>query len=729
MTGCGPERPSFLALNRAADWRRGFAWRLRTSDAGLELEPAVEHVRADAPPASAPLGFVDLTPGRCPGSAFLAAAATGALYDYDGGANRLERTAAPGLTLERPRAVAYLPGTLFVADPEAAAQRIVALEEGAWRVLWSATADHDGQGYPLGLGVPFLPIDLATNRRRGRLYALIPLDLPAPSSSQPAVVPAGARLAIAVFGPLGRLLRRIESAELTLAEATPVADIHLRFALAVAPDDSLFVLDRPRRRILHLTLAGAVAGSFPADRRPAPGDDDGERFRILPAGLAIDGDGTLYVGDGRRTLPAGAEDDRFVHRFAADGRYLGAVTGYRGAVVALGVDAGKRLLLVDPGTRREAGTHHLVVLLPRETLSTPEGPARGVFYSPPLDSREAGTRWHKLRLPGVELPGHAQVRVSYLVLDTEARRRQYEERLAEPTGDPQEKARLLDNAGWSEALINPRDALILSRPGRYLALRIELVAAGGDAPRVRSAEAWFPRISYLRYLPAVYQEDEAGRDFLERFLALFETLFDDIERTIDRLPRLFDPAATPSGFVRWLAAWLALAPDEAWPEERLRALLRRAPELYRRRGTRTGLQDLIELFTGRRPLIVEQFQLACAEHPELRSVLARLYGTDPYCFCVLLPPPRVRSEEERRAVQRLVDAERPAHTCAGVRLLEPLAQLDGHTYLEVNTYLNRPAPRLDSGAVLTRDSYLDAAAQRLSPAEQETEQGDERWPL
>jgi phage tail-like protein len=727
MTGCGPDRSSFLVLQRAADWERGFAFHLRALDAGLNLEPVLKHTLAPANPQGSFLGYVDLARGRSQ-EVYVLDAATGSLFLFDGDADRFERLAPAG-AFQEPTAVTWFPGRLFVAGPTGP-QRIVALEDATWSRRWAVTRNEDGRGKPLSLlppGVPFIPADIAGDRARQRLYALIPLTVVEvvgrPESQS---VPAGGKLAIAVFGPGGRLLDLLAPDGLTLAETALTSSLHLRLNLAVAPDGSLFVLDTPARQVFHVTREGALVGSFPVNQRPK--GQDQETFRIQPTSLAFDDDATLYLGDRRQELPAGQEDDRFIHRFGLDGRYLGPLAGYRGPVSALAVGPGQRVYLFDPGTRRAGqepapSARLLRVLVPRESLDG----ARGVFYSPPLDSREAGTLWHKLCLPGARFPGHTQIQVSCRTIEKEDDRKAYETLLRQDLAAPDKKTKL-DKLGWSQPLLNARDALIEEPPGRYLRMRVKLIGAGQDAPQVPSLEAWFPRTSFLRHLPAVYQETRSGQNFLERFLALFETFFGGVERQIDRLPSLFDPDATPAGFLRWLASWLSLAMDETWPEERQRALLRRVPDLYRRRGTRTGLADLIEVLTGSRPLIVEPFQLAGAENDDLATLLARLYCLNPYCFCVLLRPYQVRNEEELRAIAHLVDGETPAHTRAGVRLLEPLVQLDRHTYLEINSYLNRPAPRLDTGAVLGRDTLLDGAMPGGVTASQEELESTEGEP-
>ena len=56
------------------------------------------------------------------------------------------------------------------------------------------------------------------------------------------------------------------------------------------------------------------------------------------------------------------------------------------------------------------------------------------------------------------------------------------------------------------------------------------------------------------------------------------------------------PKVTPSGFLPWLASWIALAYDEKWPIDKFRLLLERSPQLYKKRGTRKGIEEIILLY-------------------------------------------------------------------------------------------------------------------------------------
>ncbi len=106
---------------------------------------------------------------------------------------------------------------------------------------------------------------------------------------------------------------------------------------------------------------------------------------------------------------------------------------------------------------------------------------------------------------------------------------------------------------------------------------------------------------YLRYLPAVFQEDP----FLGRFLVPFEEVLNGFGDLLSDIDHYFTPALTEPDFLPWLAQWLAMTLDEEWEEEKRRLLIAEAVELYRRRGTVKGLERYLQIYAGLVPEIRE----------------------------------------------------------------------------------------------------------------------------
>jgi phage tail-like protein len=98
---------------------------------------------------------------------------------------------------------------------------------------------------------------------------------------------------------------------------------------------------------------------------------------------------------------------------------------------------------------------------------------------------------------------------------------------------------------------------------------------------------------YLEYLPSSIHSD-----FLSRYLQIMESVLEPLEWREDHRSLLFAAKTAPAGFLEWLGRWLDADVPRFWPEERKRRFLGEAFELYRWRGTTSGLQRMLEVCVG-----------------------------------------------------------------------------------------------------------------------------------
>jgi phage tail-like protein len=133
----------------------------------------------------------------------------------------------------------------------------------------------------------------------------------------------------------------------------------------------------------------------------------------------------------------------------------------------------------------------------------------------------------------------------------------------------------------------------------HLWLRLVLtVPPGCEPPQIQSVRVYYPNLSYLRYLPAVYQEDPSSAAQLRRFLAPFESLFGDLDLVIDQLAAHIDPKTAPAEWLPLLLRWLGFPTMEGLEPTVQRRLLQAAPELLANRGTLGALKQLLDIVTG-----------------------------------------------------------------------------------------------------------------------------------
>jgi phage tail-like protein len=153
-----------------------------------------------------------------------------------------------------------------------------------------------------------------------------------------------------------------------------------------------------------------------------------------------------------------------------------------------------------------------------------------------------------------------------------------------------------------------------------------------------------PRSRYLKYLPAMFSDD----DFLGRYLMIVESLWEPLEQRQHYIHMYFDPRTAPASFLRWLGTWMGLEIEARWPEKRSRELLTEAMDLYRFRGTLYGLRRILEVSTGITPEITDWGQVA--------------NGGQPFVFRVKMKLPK-GCGVDRELVEELINAHKPA--CAG----------------------------------------------------------------
>jgi phage tail-like protein len=388
------------------------------------------------------------------------------------------------------------------------------------------------------------------------------------------------------------------------------------WGVAAGPCDLIYVADRQNRRVQRIQRDGTVGKSIAGFTDPlkvalstagtlavidkgrvllfAPDKDTPKQAFDIPLAtcLTFDGNGYLYVGAGvDSTIPGG-----LVYKFAPQQSGCYRVMG----IGVLGVEANiteivwtKEFNLLGI-IRDKSSPRPRICSISTNGSYAPEGS----FESNILDSGIESCQWHRIELNAAIPAG------TYIAVTTQ-------------TGnDPKQLA----SAAWPASALNltqpdPKrpgqkpDCLVQSGPGQYLRFRLRFVTNTAASPTLHSIKTFFPRQSYLQYLPAIYQEDDVSRLFLDRFLSIFQTSFDAFDSRIDWLSRLFDPMSTPAGMYQWLAAWLALPLDPNWSDTQRRTVLKKAFQAYQLRGTVAGLQQLIADYAGATAGIVEHFKL------------------------------------------------------------------------------------------------------------------------
>lgn len=326
------------------------------------------------------------------------------------------------------------------------------------------------------------------------------------------------------------------------------------------------------------------------------------------------------------------------------------------------------------------------------------GKNRGSYYTRICDSRQSSMEWDRIRILG-DIPYPEDLQISIYTCDRDdilVKNVRYNLReLLEDTSIPiEQKDRLLESCRRRD-LAYEKNQLLQGITGRYLWLRLRFRRSGIQSPQIREMQVWFPRNSWVSFLPELYQKQEDS--FLERFLGIVQSMYEDMNRKIEDIPGLYDAENTPSDLLVWLSQWLSIPDPYLWKEEQLRYLVRQGSSLAQLRGTVVYLREILQLYTGSTPYIVEYWQWAYEElDSRRRNAMEHLYGSDSFCVTVVLSGEGLQDSISLAVVERLVEHCSPAHLDIRIEILQSCIFLGRHSYLGINSVLKDwSAARLD----------------------------------
>jgi phage tail-like protein len=353
---------------------------------------------------------------------------------------------------------------------------------------------------------------------------------------------------------------------------------------------------------------------------------------------------------------------------------------------------------------------------------------RGQYLSEPLDSGIPNCRWHRVRIDA-DVPSSTTLQIAVATTDGPIAGRVAQ--LASegpwdsfPTGDPHPD-------DWFEAGPGVVDVTIRAPAGQYAYVRVRLTGDGTATPAVHQIRLDLPRHTSLDELPAVYSEDIEARDFSERFLTLFDAQLEEVDEVVARGAALLDAEALPDDALGWLAGLLGLGFEARMTVAQRRALIASAPDLYRRRGTPSGLVDTLRIALGITAVVQElgpQRPWGAAGGARLGAV--RLFGRstarvrlgssrlgtaplisrgNPDDDARLAGAHRIVVSAgpgtDRELLERVVRSQTPAHVVATVRIHEPGFVLTD-LRLGIDTVLVSPGPAVTGAIRLGRGGVL-----------------------
>lgn len=290
------------------------------------------------------------------------------------------------------------------------------------------------------------------------------------------------------------------------------------------------------------------------------------------------------------------------------------------------------------------------------------------YFSRLFDSGEKGMRWYKLSLDYIQ-PVNSALRFTFYTFESdglvfEGKAYTLTELIQSGLSDDKKLAALHSYKQLS--LSANKEMLLTELYGRYLLFTVELTAADDDTARINSAKLYFRPYSMIQFLPEIYQTEE--NSFLERYIAIFQNLYEDMERTIEKSYENYTAENADNEFLQWLASWYCIQTVDLWNENQLRYLLKNAARIYGSLGTKDIIEEVCGLYIGERPEIVEYYQSEDESFVNKYSISRDRLFINPYVFTLIIPT-AVLSAAELEKLYRIIDSCKPAHMDVNILML------------------------------------------------------------
>ncbi|HJN75606.1 MAG TPA: phage tail protein [Myxococcota bacterium] len=163
------------------------------------------------------------------------------------------------------------------------------------------------------------------------------------------------------------------------------------------------------------------------------------------------------------------------------------------------------------------------------------------------------------------------------------------------------KAELITVDGRPPPPLDPGDEVVLHVPVRSYLRFLPGAFQGGMPTRrrdiVKADEVSARRWSHQDEVTAT-EVRGVDTDTMRRLLFIFQHQMTTVLDRITEIPSLTDPLTCDPRFLSWIASWVGFTLDEGLPLHQQRELVRRAIRLYRTRGTRGGLEEMIKVLTA-----------------------------------------------------------------------------------------------------------------------------------
>lgn len=318
---------------------------------------------------------------------------------------------------------------------------------------------------------------------------------------------------------------------------------------------------------------------------------------------------------------------------------------------------------------------------------------KGYLCSDLMDSREKQTKWSRITAYRQgEKNGNTKIWLfvseqEFLIwnhVQYDIRQLIFEESM------PMEEKLSIFSACEAFCLEETSESLLNGVTGRYMWLAASAGTKEEAVAGQLEIQVFFQADSWISFLPEIYAKQAGEDSFLSRYLSIFQWIYYDRNRLISSIPHMLYPAYAGPEFLEWMAGWFAMENVTVWSREQLIYLIENGKRLFGIRGTKQYMEELIFLYTGNRPWIVEHYQTDRYKTDIRKAkILERLYGDNAYMVTVVLLQGAVSNQQEISVLQKIIQSAVPAYIECRLIVLEPYIFLDRYTYIGINSCLGR----------------------------------------
>ena len=183
--------------------------------------------------------------------------------------------------------------------------------------------------------------------------------------------------------------------------------------------------------------------------------------------------------------------------------------------------------------------------------------------------------------------------------------------------------------------------------------------------------------NYASLLPELLQHAGSSPDAatpVARLLKVIDPMFADFESVLNDISDNFDPLQAREEFLPWLASWTALVLRADWSPEQKRTAISQIIPLYRKRGTKAGLEEYLKIYVGEGASIFDEHEPMQVGTTATVGINTVVGGLPAYFFRVnvaFTKPNPAELSKKTESVRAVLDIEKPAHTCYSLTISGP----------------------------------------------------------